>query len=237
MLDTAKDLLRQILDVLRPEIEAGVPVIGLEPSCVAVFRDEITNLFPNDEDAKRLANKTYLLSEFLEIMINGYQPPKLERKALVHGHCHQKAVMGMNHETAVFSRLGLDCELLDSGCCGMAGSFGFEAGHYDVSMKVGELVLLPAVRRASKDTLIIADGFSCREQIRQATDREALHTAQVLQLALQQNPTEINFPEKIFIEQRNRELTRANRKTAWAAGAAAFALMVLWALNRRRSLL
>ena len=237
MLDTAKGLLRQILDVLRPEIEAGVPVIGLEPSCVAVFRDEITNLFPNDEDAKRLSNKTYLLSEFLEIMINGYQPPKLERKALVHGHCHQKAVMGMNHETAVFSRLGLDCELLDSGCCGMAGSFGFEAGHYDVSMKVGELVLLPAVRRASKDTLIIADGFSCREQIRQATDREALHTAQVLQLALQQNPTEINFPEKIFIEQRNRELTRANRKTAWAAGAAALALMVLWALNRRRSLL
>ena len=186
MLGSAKRLLREILDTLRPEIEAGVPIIGLEPSCVAVFRDEMTNLFPDDEDAKRLRDSMFLVSEFFETMLDGYEPPHLKRKAIVHGHCHQKAVMGMEHEKSIFSKLGLDYELMDSGCCGMAGSFGFEAGHYDVSMNVGELVLLPAVRRAAKDTLIIADGFSCREQIRQATDREALHTAQVLQLALEQ---------------------------------------------------
>ena len=134
----------------------------------------MTNLFPDDEDAKRLRDSMFLISEFFETMLDGYEPPHLKRKAIVHGHCHQKAIMGMEHEKSIFSKLGLDYEILDSGCCGMAGSFGFEAGHYQVSMNVGELVLLPAVRRAAKDTLIIADGFSCREQIRQATDREAL---------------------------------------------------------------
>ncbi len=174
MLKTAKRLLGEILDTLRPEIEAGVPIIVLEPSCAAVFRDELTNLFPNDEDAKRLSANSYLLGEFLENMIDGYQSPKLKRKALVHGHCHHKAIMGMENEKNIFSKLGLNYELLDSGCCGMAGSFGFEDAHYDISMKAGELVLLPAVRAAAKDTLIIADGFSCREQIRQSTYREAL---------------------------------------------------------------
>ena len=141
MLDAARHLLREILDTLRPEIESGVPVIGLEPSCVAVFRDEMAGLFPDDEDARRLQGKIYLFSEFLELMIDHHELPKLRRKALVHGHCHQKAIMRMTHEQAIFSRLGLDYELLDSGCCGMAGSFGFEAGHYHLSKKVGELVL------------------------------------------------------------------------------------------------
>ena len=244
MLASAKRLLRQILDALRPEIEAGVPIIGLEPSCVAVFRDEMTNLFPDDEDAKRLSDRTYLLSEFFETMVDGFQLPPLKRKALVHGHCHQKAIMGMAHEKSIFSKLGLDCEILDSGCCGMAGSFGFEAGHYNVSMDVGELVLLPAVRRAAKETLIIADGFSCREQIRQATDREALHTAQVLQLALEQESlsrtrtrSEIYmrdlYPEKIFSEQRAREQTQAKQKAACAVGAAVTAALLLWATKRK----
>jgi Fe-S oxidoreductase len=232
MLGAAKHLLRDILDALRPEIEAGIPVIGLEPSCVAVFRDEMKGLLPHDEDAARLANKTYLLSEFLELMMDHYELPKLRRKALVHGHCHQKAIMGMSHEQTLFSKLGLDYELLDSGCCGMAGSFGFEAGHYDVSTKIGELVLLPAVRRASKDTLIIADGFSCREQIRQRTDREALHTAQVLKLALEERASLPPYPEQIFSEPRKRERTRARRKAALAAGATGIALAGLWFLSK-----
>jgi Fe-S oxidoreductase len=188
MLRRAKRLLSQILDTLRPQIEAGVPIVGLEPSCVAVFRDELGNLFPHDEDAKRLSQRVYLLSEFLVHAAEGYQPPQLHRRAIVHGHCHHKAIMGMDAETEILSRLGLDYRVLDSGCCGMAGSFGFEAGHYEVSLAIGEHELLPAVRQADKETLIIADGFSCREQIAQTTDRQALHLAQVMQMALHDGP-------------------------------------------------
>jgi Fe-S oxidoreductase len=184
MLVSAKRRLREVLTTLKREIEAGVPVVGLEPSCVAVFRDELGGMLPRDEDAKRLRAQTFLLSEFLERFAPDFRPPALARKALVHGHCHHKAIMKMDAEVAVLKRLGLDAELLDSGCCGMAGSFGFERDHYEVSMRAGERVLLPAVRAASDDTLIIADGFSCREQIEQSTDRHALHLAQVLRMAL-----------------------------------------------------
>ncbi len=183
-LDQAEHLLRQILVTLRPQIEAGVPVVGLEPSCASVFRDELKNLFPHDENAKRLSQQTFLLSEFLEKVVKDYRPPQLHRKAVVHGHCHHKAIMKMSDEEAVLSKLDLDFQVLDSGCCGMAGAFGFEKEHYAVSIKAGERVLLPAVRRAEDDTVIIADGFSCREQIEQMTDREALHLAQVIQMAM-----------------------------------------------------
>ncbi|HZO74602.1 MAG TPA: FAD-binding and (Fe-S)-binding domain-containing protein [Ktedonobacteraceae bacterium] len=194
MLDLAKHLLGQILVTLRQQIAEGIPVIGLEPSCVAVFRDELINLFPHDEDAKRLSKQTFLLSEFL--MKEGWQPPQREGTenkplqqytALVHGHCHHKAIMKMSAEEAVLEKLGLRFKVLDSGCCGMAGAFGFERQHYDISIKAGERVLLPAVRAASGETLIIADGFSCREQIAQTTDRRALHLAEVLQMALQKS--------------------------------------------------
>lgn len=185
-LDQAERLLRQILDTLSPHIKAGVPMVGLEPSCAAVFRDELKNLFPHDENAKRLSQQTFLLSEFLEKKVENYQLPKLQGKALVHGHCHHKAIMKMHDEQSVLSRLGLDFHVLDSGCCGMAGAFGFEKEHYDISIKAGERVLLPAVRKADDDTILIADGFSCREQIEQTTKRKALHLAQVLQMALHQ---------------------------------------------------
>ncbi|MBV8695003.1 MAG: hypothetical protein JO183_05890, partial [Ktedonobacteraceae bacterium] len=165
-------------------LAVGIPVVVLEPSCATVFRDELKNLFPHDEDAKRLASQTFLLSEFLEKKAKHYQPPQLQRKAVVHAHCHHKAIMKMSDEQSLLAKLGLDFEVLDSGCCGMAGAFGFEKDHYDVSIKVGERVLLPAVREADKQTLIIANGFSCREQIAQTTDRRALHVAQVLQMAL-----------------------------------------------------
>jgi Fe-S oxidoreductase len=156
-----------------------MPVIGLEPSCVAVFRDELLNLFPHDEDAKRLSQGTFLLGEF-PAQAQHFQPPFLQRKAMVHGHCHQKPLMGMEAERKVPSKLGPDFEILDSGCCGMAGSFGLEKAHYEVSLKVGEHELLPTVRNAAKDTLTIADGFSRREQIAQTTERRALHLAQVI---------------------------------------------------------
>ena len=151
MLDQAKAYLRDILQAMRPQIQAGIPVVGLEPSCVAVFRDELTNLFPNDKDAERLSKQTFLLSEYLNRKVDGYRPPRLERKALVHGHCHHKAVMGMDDETDLLKKIGLDFHMPEDGCCGMAGSFGFErGGHYDVSVACGERVLLPAVRKQER---------------------------------------------------------------------------------------
>jgi len=181
MLDRAKRWLRDVLDTLATDIESGTPIIVLEPSCAAVFRDELVELFPNSQNARRLAEQTYLLSEFLRKSDRPY--PRLHRRALVHGHCHHKAVLRMDAEDAVLKAIGLDYSILDSGCCGMAGSFGFERAHYDVSQKVGDLVLLPAVREAPGDTLIIANGFSCRTQIAQATGRRALHLADVLEMA------------------------------------------------------
>ncbi len=207
-LGLAEHLLKQILAALRDEIRAGTPVVGLEPSCVAVFRDELCNLFPNDEDAKRLKKQTYLLSEFLEQKVPDYQPPKLQRKAVVHGHCHQKSVLNMACETELLKKVGLDCDMPDTGCCGMAGSFGFEAEKYEVSRACGERVLLPAVRDAGKDTLIVADGFSCREQIEQLTDRHALHTAQVLKMAGKTGPhgPSGNYPERDYLERQSSKL-------------------------------
>jgi Fe-S oxidoreductase len=184
MLGLARRLVRQALDGLGPYVRAGIPIVGLEPSCVAVFRDELLGLFPADPDALQLSQQALLLSEFLVQKARDYQPPRLAgRSAVVHGHCHHKALMGMGDEQALLDRLGLSYQLLDSGCCGMAGGFGFERDHYDVSVKVGERALLPAVRAAAKDALIIADGFSCREQIAQTTDRQALHLAEVLHMA------------------------------------------------------
>ncbi|MFY9792768.1 MAG: FAD-linked oxidase C-terminal domain-containing protein [Candidatus Sulfotelmatobacter sp.] len=184
MLNRAKSLLLEILNELSPEIEAGIPIVGLEPSCVAVFRDELVNLFPHDERAQALSRQTFLLSEFLEIRANNFTLPHLNRKAILHGHCHQKSLMKMASEEAVLTRLGVDFQSPAPGCCGMAGSFGFERDKYDISIAIGELELMPAVRQAPSDWLIIADGFSCREQIAQGSGRHALHLAEVLQMAL-----------------------------------------------------
>ncbi|MGH7620732.1 MAG: (Fe-S)-binding protein, partial [Gemmatimonadaceae bacterium] len=183
-LGEATKLLQQILDTLHPWIAEGVPMVVLEPSCLATFRDELTNLFPANEDAMRLSHQTFLLSEFLQKQAADFDLPKLHGKALVHGHCHHKSIIGMGDEEAVLKRLGLEYEMPDTGCCGMAGAFGFEAQHYDISIAAGERVLLPAVREAPHDEYIIADGFSCREQIAQTTDRRALHLAEVLRVAI-----------------------------------------------------
>jgi len=191
-LDRAKALLRDTLDGLRDHIDAGTPIVVLEPSCLAVFRDELINLFPKDDRAQKLSKQAFLLSEFLKKKVPNYAPPLIARHVLLHGHCHHKAIAGIDDEDALVRAAAGSAggvETLDSGCCGMAGSFGFEADHYDVSMKVGELVLLPAVRASNADTLIVADGFSCREQIAQATGRRALHLAELLRDGLRQEAT------------------------------------------------
>src|SRR5437773_2371728 len=188
LLDRAKRLLRRILDVLASEIDNDVPIVVLEPSCAAVFRDELLNLFPDDPRARKLSRQTFLLSEFLEKKAQHFQLPKLHRKALLHGHCHHKSIMKMSDEEALLNKMDVDFHAPAPGCCGMAGSFGFEKDKYEVSLAIGELELLPAVRKAPSDCLIIADGFSCREQISQCTGRATLHLAQVIQTALR-SPT------------------------------------------------
>jgi FAD/FMN-containing dehydrogenase/Fe-S oxidoreductase len=192
MLPTAKRWLRRTLDELCEPAGAGIPLIGLEPSCLAVFRDELPNLFPADATATRLARQSMTLGEFLGQA--DYTPPRLDADALVQVHCHHGAVLSYGSERALLEQMGLRLTIPDSGCCGMAGSFGYEHGErYQVSQACGERVILPAVRDAPKDTLIIADGFSCREQIAQATDRRPLHLAQVLRLAA--GPPPGPFPE------------------------------------------
>jgi Fe-S oxidoreductase len=185
MLDRAKSYLRRVMDHLGPQIDAGVPIVVLEPSCASVFRDELCGLFPSDARAGRLRRQTFLLSEFLERHAPDFTPPRLVRPVLLHGHCHHKALMKMTDEESLLKKMGATISAPDAGCCGMAGPFGFDAGKFDVSMAIGERVLLPAVRQAPADGLIVSDGFSCREQIRHATGRRALHLAEAIQLAME----------------------------------------------------
>jgi Fe-S oxidoreductase len=191
-----------------------------------VFRDEMRELLPDREDAKRLSRQTFLLSEFLDRQ--GFEYPKLTRSALVHGHCHHKAIMKLDAEHRALQAMGLTVDLLDSGCCGMAGSFGFEREHFDVSMKVGEQVLLPAVRRARKDTLIVADGFSCRTQIAQGTDRRALHLADVIEMAMRDGESgpQRDYPEQHYVPDHGAQLELRPATVGVAAVLAASALGV-----------
>jgi Fe-S oxidoreductase len=203
MLNTAKRMLLDIMHNLQQEIRNDIPIVGLEPSCVSVFKDELTNLFPTEHDAKRLKKNVYTLAEFLEQKAPDFKIPQLQQKAIVHGHCHHKAIMKINADKNILKKTALDFSVLDSGCCGLAGGFGYEKGaHYDVSIKAGERVLLPTVRKAADTTLIIADGFSCREQIEQETDRKALHLAQVLQMGLRENNPSVYMPlpEKKYVD-------------------------------------
>jgi Fe-S oxidoreductase/FAD/FMN-containing dehydrogenase len=236
MLDRARTLLVQILDELSPAIEAGIPIVGLEPSCVAVFRDELVNLFPHDERAQALSRQTFLLSEFLETSAQKFPLQRLDRKALLHGHCHHKSLMKMTAEEAVLRRLGVDFESPAPGCCGMAGSFGFEEDKYDISIVIGELELLPAVRQAPPDWLIIADGFSCREQIAQCTPRRALHLAEVLQMALHGEgaPQLLPYPESARTRQREAEVLQSMKRAGLGLAALAAGGALLWKLSKNR---
>jgi FAD/FMN-containing dehydrogenase/Fe-S oxidoreductase len=235
MLDRAKVLLLKTLETLSHEITAEVPVVVLEPSCASVFRDELLNLFPNDARARELSRQTFLLSEFLEKRAKHFELPQLARKALIHGHCHHKSIMKMSDEEAVLRRMGIEYQAPAPGCCGMAGSFGFEQDKYEVSVAIGELELLPAVRKASPDCLIIADGFSCREQIAQCTDRRALHLAEVIQMVMRTGPVPVDnaYPERIGVRHRQAEVKQSMKKAGLALAGIATGVAMLWTLARR----
>jgi FAD/FMN-containing dehydrogenase/Fe-S oxidoreductase len=228
-LRTARSYLIKIMEALRPEIEHGTPMVVLEPSCCSVFRDELNEMFPDDLIANKLTSQTFTLSEFLEKKVENFTPPKLERKAVVHGHCHHKAIMRFKEEKQLLKKMGLETDLLDSGCCGMAGSFGYEKDKYKVSIAAGERVLLPKVREADLSSIIIADGFSCKEQIAQETPRKALHTAEVLKLAMndgQWGAADL-YPERHIVGARIAETKKSMARAALVTGAVAMGAVML----------
>jgi FAD/FMN-containing dehydrogenase/Fe-S oxidoreductase len=232
MLDLAERLLRRTVDRLRPEIRAGVPIVGLEPSCISVFRDELPNLLGEDLDAVRLGKQAFTLDEYLMRECEGYRPPKLDAKAIVHGHCHQKAVLDESSRGKLLKAMGVEFAEPETGCCGMAGSFGFEEGKYGVSSAIGERHLLPSVREAEGETLILADGFSCREQIRSVPGADPLHVAQALHKAMAGIGAVESLRRDIrsagpSVHSMGRKIVR---RAAWAAGSAAIALLIRKAL-------
>ncbi|WP_149179718.1 FAD-binding and (Fe-S)-binding domain-containing protein [Streptomyces sp. TRM49041] len=183
-LDAAEHYLRRVLDVLRPHLRAGTPVVGMEPSCLAVFKDELGRLLPHDDDAARLTRGAFHFAEFFDAF--DIRPPRLDAggTALLWGHCHHRATGGTGPDRRLLERMGLEVADLKGGCCGLAGSWGYEPGKYGISMDCGEQALLPAVRGADPGTLVVADGFSCKTQIEHAgTGRYALHVAEVMKLA------------------------------------------------------
>jgi FAD/FMN-containing dehydrogenase/Fe-S oxidoreductase len=180
MLDAAKRYLTDAMDALAAELSAGTPIVVLEPSCASVFRDEASNLMPEDPRSAKVKQQVMLLGEFLLKHAPGYRPAQSRQKILLHVHCHQRAIFNVKDEVAALTATGGDVQLLDSGCCGMAGPFGFEQASFAVSQTLAARGLLPAVRAADARTVIVTDGFSCREQIAQNTDRRAVHLAEVL---------------------------------------------------------
>jgi FAD/FMN-containing dehydrogenase/Fe-S oxidoreductase len=236
-LDLAQRYLQRTLDVLRDDVRAGTPVVGMEPSCLAVFRDELTGMLPHDDDAQRLSDNAMHLGEFLER--HDVEVPQMSGRALLWGHCHHKATGGIDPDAALLERMGLEVERVSGGCCGLAGSWGFEAGHHDVSMAAGEQALLPAVRDAAPSTLVVANGFSCQTQIEQGdTGREALHLAEVLALAREPAAVAAGAkPETRLGDRRPRPSGRRRAaRTATLAGAAAVgagAGLSAWRRRRR----
>jgi Fe-S oxidoreductase len=186
LVDDARREARRTLDALAPFVAAGARIAGLEPSCLFTFRDEFSSLLPADE-VKPLAEAAFAMEEIL--IADGARLPLADqggRVAHVHYHCHQRAFGATGAVEAVLRTVpGLDVRIIESGCCGMAGAFGYGADTYDHSMAMAELSLLPALRKAGRGDLVVADGTSCRHQINDAIGREALHVARVLDQALQ----------------------------------------------------
>ena len=183
-LDVARAVMRRAVRALAPLVEEGLPVVGLEPSCTAALRHDLLELLPGP-DSERVAGAVHTLAEFLNEYAPHWQPPRIPASALAQVHCHQHAVIGFEADRDLIARAGIDGEVLDSGCCGLAGDFGFTEGRYEVSTAIGERDLLPRVREASEDTLVLADGYSCRTQIEHGTGRRALHLAEVLARGLE----------------------------------------------------
>ncbi len=182
-LEEAKRYMLRNVERVGWAIDAGLPVVVLEPSCASVFRDDAPDLLPGNERVQRLAKQTFLLSEFLEQFAPDWQLPQWPVEAVVQGHCHHKALMKMTAEEAVLRRMGANAAVLDAGCCGMAGPFGFEADKIEVSQALANRRLVPAVQTAPAHAVILADGFSCREAIKQNSHREGIHLAELLDLA------------------------------------------------------
>ena len=185
LLGAARAYLAKVFDRMAPEIDAGLPFIFLEPSCASVFRDEALELFPSGPlapRAQRLSQLVWLLADWLAAQAPEWVTGTLQGKQMIlHGHCHHKAVFGgPANEIALLKKAGATVELINSSCCGMAGPFGFEADKIEVSKAIANLGLLTAVNSAAATTIIVADGFSCREQINQLSDREGMHFAEVL---------------------------------------------------------
>ncbi|MDX6550039.1 MAG: hypothetical protein QOJ31_723, partial [Gaiellales bacterium] len=181
-LNRAKKVLERSLATLAPALAAGTPIVGLEPSCTAALRHDAPALLPDNPLSASAAAATHTFAEFLNQ--SGWEPPQVGGQALVQTHCHQHAVMGFDADRSMMAAAGIEATIPDSGCCGLAGNFGFERGHYEVSKAAGERVLLPAVREAAPTTAIVADGFSCRTQITHGTSRQPVHLAELLAGAL-----------------------------------------------------
>jgi Fe-S oxidoreductase len=200
MLDLARAKLERIIDELRPAIRAGIPLVGMEPSCLSVFRDEMPNLLAGNPDAERLAKQSKTLSELL-LATSGWSPPRLSGRAVVHTHCHHKAMAHADAEIKMFEAMGLEVERPAAGCCGHAGSFGYEIDHYPLSMQIAEHELLPNIRKAQRDTIVVADGFSCRQQIKDGAGRWAMHPAEVVAFALESSgAVPAAAPERRYLE-------------------------------------
>ncbi len=185
-LDQAQKYLHRLLDQLRDHVRAGTPIVGMEPSCLAVLKDELVKMLPHDDDATRLAENSYHFGEFFQKF--GIDPPHLDGQAVLWGHCHHRATGGVDGEQEVLERMGLATDSVKGGCCGLAGSWGFENGKWEISLDCGEQAFLPAVRQAPADALVVANGFSCQTQLADAPDldRRALHLAQVIKLGHEQ---------------------------------------------------
>ncbi len=178
MLDKAKQSLEKILAALGAQIESGVPVVVLEPGCHSVFRDEMVKLLPDHPVAAKLAQQTFSLAELLEK--RNWKPRHIGGQALLHGHCHQKALGGTGADVRLLEAAGIETSAPETGCCGMAGSFGMRPETYEISVKIANLSLLPKVKGTTPGTFIVANGFSCREQIEELAGRETVHLAEVL---------------------------------------------------------
>ncbi|WP_435241155.1 FAD-binding and (Fe-S)-binding domain-containing protein [Streptomyces cucumeris] len=178
-LDRARAVMRRTLDVMAPALDAGLPVVGLEPSCTAALRTDLPELLGSDPRAARLADSVTTFAQALEDHAPDWSPPVVDRPVVGQTHCHQHAVLGDGAERRLRERAGLTGEL-SGGCCGLAGNFGFEKGHYDISVSCAEEQLMPSVRAAGEDAEVLADGFSCRTQLGHLTDRPSRHLAEVL---------------------------------------------------------
>jgi len=236
-LTTAKKVLRRTIQTLAEHVRAGGLVVGLEPSCTAVFRSDMGALFPDHQDVHRLKDHTLTLAELLTAHTPGWQAPDLTGvHALAQVHCHQHAIMGWDHDEQLLEDAGADVEHLDSGCCGLAGNFGFTAGHGEVSEQLAERVLLPRLRDADAATVVLADGFSCRTQVHDLDSggREAVHLAELLRGAqggaLDGSPTA--QPEQRIGVRPAPPSVLARAVTV--AAATVVAGLVPWARHRRR---